>query len=63
MSNLSKGDKARAIGRLFDQNRDGDAYRAIEWLLLEREWPQWLRDVCIQIDGPKDLPVNIQEAA
>lgn len=60
---LSNGEKARIIGDLFDQGREADAYIAMEHMLRVRMWPKWLDEVCADIDGPKDIPVNLKEAA
>lgn len=57
---LSDGDKARAIGRLFDQGREQDAYNAMKFMLLmhERQWPEWLNEVCASVDA-----LTMKEAA
>lgn len=56
----ANGDKARAIARMFDLGCDASAYSAMEFILKAREWPAWLNDVAVMIDGPKDRPINTE---
>lgn len=55
---LSNIEKARAVVRLFEQGRDADAYNAMDWMLRNREWPEWLQEAASSIDA-----LTMKEAA
>lgn len=62
---MTLAEKLRAAARqaLFNE---AEAYATIEYILRDRQWPQWLRDVAADVDGQpvtKDRPINLQEAA
>ena len=53
-------EKARAIARMFDLGCNASAYAAMEFMLKEREWPDWLRSVAADVDTTKDRPINAE---
>lgn len=57
---LSLADKLRRMVVMAEQGRDADVFAAMEYLQREREWPEWLKAVCYQIDAPKDRPTNLE---
>lgn len=59
-------DKCRAILTMADAGREAEAYAAMDFALRTREWPEWLKSVAADIDGPRvprDRPINLKVAA
>lgn len=44
-------EKVRAIARMFDMGCDRSAYAAMEFMLRERELPDWLKQVASDVDS------------
>jgi hypothetical protein len=42
---------------------EAEAYATLEYILRERQWPAWLQEVAADVDGPKDRPINLKDAA
>ena len=45
------------------RHNEAEAYATLEYILKERQWPAWLQEVAADVDGPKDRPINLKDAA
>lgn len=62
---MTLAEKLRAAAHQALTN-EAEAYATLEYILRERQWPAWLREVAADVDGPavtKDRPINLKDAA
>lgn len=48
---MTNYEKAHAVAKLFEQGRDKEAFDALEYILSERPWPEWLTRTARDVDS------------
>lgn len=62
---MTLAEKLRALAYMAATGREEDAYQGIDQIQRERAWPEWLKSVAADVDGPKveaskDRPINAE---
>lgn len=58
---MTLAEKLSALAAMAADGREEEAYQGMDWLQRNRPWPEWLKRVADDVDGPKvprDRPVN-----
>lgn len=60
---MTLAEKLNALAAMAANGHEEEAYQGMDWLQRNRPWPEWLKRVAADVDGPKvprDRPVNAE---